>query len=300
MRTVVAVLRGGSNFEYDHSLKSGAEVLAALNSEKYEPRDVFISRKGEWHLHGVPVAPERALFGADVVFNALHGHFGEDGQAQALLKQLGVPYTGSDALASAVAIDKQRTREMAGDLGFRVAHGRVVEEAANIETLARELFRSMPQPSFIKPLYGGSGIGSLVAQDFSELQRSLEHAFAHANRVLVEEYIPGRAVSVGVIDHFRNEPTYALLPVPSDFGDAQKNQLTTAAKQMHQALGLRHYSSSDFVVGKRGIYFLESDSLPTLHRESALRRGLDAVGAKLSDFIEHVLQLARLPAQAGK
>ena len=293
MRTVVAVLRGGPSFEYDHSLKSGAEVLAALNSEKYEPRDVFVSRTGEWHLHGVPVSPERALFGTDVAFNALHGHFGEDGQVQALLRQLGVPYTGSDAMASAVTIDKQRTRDVAKKLGFKVAHGKVAQETPEVEALARELFRSTPQPSMVKPRMGGSGIGSSEAHSFAELQRALEHAFAHSTEALVEEFIPGRSVSVGVIDHFRNEPTYALIPVPSDFSQTQKDQLTAAAKQMHQTLGLKHYSSHDFIVGKRGVYYLEVDSLPVLHKESPMRRALDSVGAKLSDFIDHVLNLAR-------
>src|SRR3990172_1010615 len=120
MRTVVAVLRGGPSSEYDVSLKTGASVLEALDKEKYEPRDIFISRGGQWHLHGVEVAPERALFGADVAFNALHGEYGEDGSVQRLLERLGMPYTGSGAAGSAVAFNKNRTRELARKLGVKI------------------------------------------------------------------------------------------------------------------------------------------------------------------------------------
>ncbi len=293
MRTVVAVLRGGPSLEYDLSLKSGAEVLAALDQEKFEPRDIFISRGGEWHLHGLTVAPERALFGTDVAFNALHGAFGEDGEAQRLLEQLGVPYTGSNALASATAINKQRARNEVAKLGIKIAHGRVVDATDDIESLAHELFRTMPHPAMVKPIAGGSAMGTTKAETFAALEHALKVAFAHAGQALVEEYILGRDVSVGVIDNFRNEKTYALIPVPNDFKAGEKEQLLAAAKTVHEGLGLRHYSSHDFVVGKRGIYFLEVDSLPALAKDSTLRQGLHAVGAKLSDFIEHVIGLAR-------
>lgn len=294
MRTVVAVLRGGPSLEYEHSLKSGAEVLAALNQEKYEPRDIFISRGGEWHMHGVPVAPERALFGTDVAFNALHGQFGEDGGVQRLMQQLGVPYTGSDALASAIAFNKQHTRDEIAKLGLKVAHGVVVEHTGDIEALAHELFRTMPNPAIVKPVVGGSSIGVGVADNFNALQTALEQAFGLSPQVLVEEYIKGKDATVGVIDNFRNEATYALIPSPHDLlSQKEKNELTALAKKIHQGLGLSHYSASDFVVSKRGIYFLEVNSLPKLGAKSHWQEALGAVGAKLSDFVEHVLHLAR-------
>ena len=294
MRTVVAVLRGGPSSEYDVSLKTGASVLEALDKEKYEPRDIFISRGSEWHLHGVGVAPEQALFGADVAFNAMHGHYGEDGQVQRLLDRLGVAYTGSDALASATAFNKQRTKEAVQKLGVKVAHGIVVDDSGDIEELAHQLFRTMPHPAIVKPVIGGSSVGTTIANDFHTLQYALEQAFGVSDQALVEEFIRGREASVGVIDDFRNEKTYALLPTPHEtLSKKEKSDLIAIAKKVHDGLSLTHYSESDFILSKRGIYFLEVNTLPILTKESSLTRALQSVGAKLSDFLDHVINLAR-------
>jgi len=294
MRTVVAVLRGGPSREYDVSLKTGAAVLDALDKEKYEPRDIFISRDGTWHLHGVGVAPERALFGADVAFNALHGEFGEDGTVQRLLGQLGVPYTGSNAVASAIAFNKHLTKEQAKKLGIKLPHSTLVENRGDIDTLAHSVFRTFPHPAIIKPVAGGSRQGSMVAENFVQLQQGLAQAFDFGPQVLVEEYIKGKDASVGIINDFRNEPTYALLPTSHEIlSQKEKATLAAMAKQVHDGLGLSHYSQSDFIVSKRGIYFLEVNALPKLAKESSLGRALHSVGAKLSDFLEHLLTLAR-------
>jgi len=294
MRTVVAVLRGGPSFEYDTSLKTGAAVLDALDKEKYEPRDIFIDRNGQWHMHGIGVAPEKALFGADIAFNALHGHYGEDGQVQRLLEQLGVPYTGSSAVASAVSFNKQQTKYLAQNLGVKVAHGIMVENTGDIETLAHTLFRTFPHPAIIKPVTGGFSQGTTIAENFNQLQYALAKAFDFAPQALVEEYIKGRDATVGVIQNFRNESAYALLPAPNEIlSQKEKNSLIAIAKKIHEGLGLSHYSESDFVVSKRGIYFLEVNTLPNLAKESLFHKSINAVGSSFSHFLDHVIGLAR-------
>jgi D-alanine--D-alanine ligase len=293
MRTVVAVLRGGPSREYDVSLKTGASVLEALDKEKYEPRDIFISRSGGWHLHGVEVAPERALFGSDVAFNALHGHFGEDGQVQRLLERLSVPYTGSGPSASATAFNKHLTKQEAKKLGIKTPHSVVVENSSGIDTLAHDLFRTFPHPAAVKPVAGGSGQGFAVAENFAQLQSALAQAFDFGPQVLVEEYIKGRDASVGVVNDFRSESTYALLPTAHELlSQKEKAELAAAAKAIHDGLKLSHYSESNFVVSKRGIYFLEVNSHPKLGGESRLADALQAVGSKLSDFLGHMVSLA--------
>lgn len=294
MRTVVGVLRGGPSSEYDVSLRSGAAVLEALDKEKYEPRDIFIDRGGAWHLHGIGVAPERALFGADVAFNALHGYYGEDGQVQQLLEQLGVPYTGSGAVASATSFNKQQTKYLAQNLGIKVAHGVMVEHTGNIEALAHTLFRTFPHPAIVKPVTGGSSYGTTIAENFTQLEHALNKAFGFAPQVLVEEYIKGRDATVSIINNFRNQATYALLPTPNEtLSQKEKNDLITIAKKIHDGFGLSHYSESDFVVSKRGIYFLEVNTLPNLVKESLFHKSLNAVGSSLSHFLDHIIGLAR-------
>ena len=324
-KTTVAVLRGGPSREYNISLKSGAAVLEALDRERYEPRDVFIDRAGVWHVHGAPLSPDKALRNVDVAFNALHGEYGEDGRIQRELDLLGTPYTGAGSIASALSFNKQRTKDMVAALGIKVPHGAVLSRPADVspDILEREaltLFRSFPMPAMVKPIVGGSSIGMTFANDFSSLFAGLENAFEMSPRALVEEFIRGREATVGVIDDFRGESLYALLPAeivphqshsffdyeakydgstlelcPGRFTESEKQELMDAARRAHQALELSHYSRSDFIVSRRGIYFLEANSAAGvgLSKESILPKALQAVGTKLSDFLSHIIELAR-------
>lgn len=330
MRTVVGVLRGGPSSEYEVSLKTGATVLRELDKDKYEVRDLFVSRSGDWHLHGVPVRPEQALFGVDVAWNAIHGEYGEDGQLHSVLDSLGVPYTGSGAAASQLAFNKQHTKDLLVKNGIKVAHGIVVdvpEDMDEQERLVVELFRSMPHPAIVKPVIGGSSVGVSIADNFHALAAALQTASRISPQVLVEELIRGREATVGVVDDFRGQKTYALMPVeiipppkhffdyevkyngetiercPGNFSSAEKAELERAAKLAHELMGAAHYSRSDFILSPRGIYFLEINSAQAvgLTEGSLLPKALHAGGTKLSEFIDHVIDLVRLPAgKAGR
>lgn len=322
MRSVVAVLRGGSGPEYDVSLKSGAAVLRALDQELYEPRDLFVSREGQWHLYGAPVMPERALRGVDVVFNALRGPVGEGGGAGRLLEKLSVPYTGSCGAVSALAFNKSLTKQAVKKLGIRTPRALVVsidEVGGDTEHLARDIFRTTPLPAMVKPVFGGSSFGVGFADSYHALARALEQAFAHSPKVLVEEYIRGREASVGVIEDFRGEKIYTLLPVeivlqpaapffdyaakhganpgamraPGNFTEGEKAELARLARAVHQGLGLAHYSRADFVVSRRGIYFLEVNTAPALAEHGSLHHALSAVGTPFRHFLDHLISLAR-------
>ena len=318
-RISVGVLRGGPSSEYEVSLESGATVLAELDRSKYEPKDIFISRNGEWHVHGMPMSPERALRHIDVVFNAMHGEYGEDGTVQRLLDTFGVPYTGSEAMASAVAFNKQRTKDIVEKLGVRVPRGIVVEPTADHERQVIEVFRTFGVPAMVKPLIGGSSVGMTLARDFEALSSGFSHAFEVSPKILVEEYIKGREATAGVIDSFRGHDIYPLLPIeiilpaassffdydakykrddtkyicPGGFSSQEKSLIQQIAQKVHRVLGLRHYSQSDFIISPRGIYFLEVNSLPSPWPEA-----LEAIGTKLSDFFDHLISLARTPKSA--
>lgn len=322
MKTVVGVLRGGPSSEYEVSLKSGATVLQHLDRERYEPRDIFIGKDGQWHVHGTPMLPERALRGVDVAFNIIHGEYGEDGQLQRILDALAVPYTGSDAFASSLAFNKQSTKEVVSKLGIKVAHGVMLDKDAteDVEQAAVSIFRNFPHPAVVKPAIGGSSVGTTVVHNFHALEPALHKAFAISPKILIEEYVAGKEATVGVIDGFRNEKTYALLPieiippkkhgffsydakysgetierVPGNFSPEEKKELMTQARMVHEAMGLSHYSRSDFIVAKRGIYFLEVNNAAGcgMTEESLFPKAVGAVGAKLSDFLTHVVELAR-------
>ena len=319
MRTVVGVLRGGPSSEYDISLLSGAHVLGAFDTDHYDTRDIFIDKQGKWHSKGVEVQPERALQGIDVAFNVLHGEYGENGDVQRILEAVGTPYTGSDAFASTLAFNKHTTREIVTRAGIKVPSGIVVEQDGDVERLALDMFRTFPHPAIVKPVVGGSSVGMTHADSYHALHDGLHLAFAHSPKVLVEEFIKGKEATVGVIEDFRDEPLYALMPVeivpppthsfftyeakssgesiervPGNFSAEEKKQLMELAKQAHSVMGAGHYSRSDFIVSKRGIYFLEINSAAAvgMTKESLFPKAIAAVGSSMKDFLHHVVQLA--------
>jgi len=316
MKTV-AVLRGGASDEHDVSLKTGTCVLTNLSEDSFRPVDIFIDKSGAWHVRGVPMSPERALASIDVAFNALHGSYGEDGTVQRLLDRLGVPYTGSGALSSALAMNKVLTKEMLSKEGVLTARFKVLSVSPDLDKEILELFRSFPQPSVIKPAHSGSSVGLTLARSFDEFKTGVKKAFQHGSQVLVEEYIKGKEATVGVIDKLRGEESYGLPPVgivlpqghdlfdyeakysgecieecPGSFSKTEAEELQRLARLAHRTLGLRHYSRSDFMVTPKGVYFMETNTLPGLTEASLLPKELAAVGVSLPEFLEHVLDLA--------
>jgi D-alanine-D-alanine ligase len=323
-KTRVAVIRGGPSSEYDVSLQTGEAVLKNLPA-RYEGVDVFISREGAWHVHGIERTPADALKHVDVAFLALHGQFGEDGKVQRIVEHLGVPFTGSMAFPSALAMHKHHAKEalkqLAGSVGgmFKLAWHKIFTREEIEEKGIHILFREIPHPSIVKPVGAGSSVGITVVRAFHDLESALESAFTHGDQVMIEELIEGKEASCGVIEDFRDQRHYAMLPVeilphrgsdffdyqakyegnsteicPGRFDEATSRALQDAATAIHQALGLRHYSRSDFIVHpRRGIYFLEANTLPGLTPESLLPKSIAAVGSSLPEFLGHVIELAR-------
>jgi D-alanine-D-alanine ligase len=165
---------------------------------------------------------------------------------------------------------------------------------------------------------GGSSVGTAIAKTLLELESAIDDALQYSDQALIEEFIFGREATCGVVDNFRNESIYSLLPVeirkpsnatffdydakysgkseeicPGNFTAVEKEMIQKIAKEAHKALGLRHYSRSDFIIHpKRGIYILETNTLPGLTSESLLPKSLQAVGCSLSDFFDHLIKLA--------
>lgn len=313
-KLTVGVLRGGPSSEYDVSIRSGNAVLSNLSKEKYNINDLFIDKDGIWHKRGIPLTPEKILRNIDVAIIALHGEYGEDGTVQKILEKFGVPYTGSDSFSSYVGMNKFLTKEKVGVL---TPHYKTlgVSDTLHLDTV--NLFRSFLMPAVIKPISSGSSIGVSIVRNFNEFQEGIKRAFEYSSKVLIEEYIEGREATCGVIDSFRREEPYTLLPVeiippptnrffdydakysgksneicPGNFTDSEKKSIQDMAKQVHKELGLRHYSRSDFIVSPNGIYFLEVNTLPGLTEESLFTKSLSVVGSNMSEFLEHIVDLA--------
>jgi D-alanine-D-alanine ligase len=302
----VAVLMGGWSAEREVSLVSGAGVAKALEEEGYTVTAVDVQRD----LAGLM----RALSDPrpDAVFNALHGRGGEDGTIQGILEFLGIPYTHSGVRASAVAMDKDLTKQLVATVGVRSPKGLVLRRG---DLAAGQ--HPMPAPYIMKPVDEGSTVGVTLVR---EGQNSpLGEAWTYGDRVLVEEFIPGRELTVGVMAAPGAEPRalavteitfqaelydytakytsgHAVHTVPADIPEAVAEEAKRLAVLVHETLGCRGVSRSDFrwdhsKPGTEGLYFLEINNQPgmtplSLVPEQAAHVGI-SYGALVSWLVEN-------------
>ena len=309
-------MRGGPSLEHEVSLKTGESVLRDL-PKKYSAKDIFINKEGGWHLGGKPAHHDQIFRQIDVVFNALHGEYGEDGKVQRLLETFGVPYTGSGVIASALGMNKILARQAFKSAGLKVPSGLEIFLEKGLAETAKDIFKKMSPPWVIKYPSGGSSVGISIAHTFDDLAGALEKVSSFSSKILIEEYIKGREATCGVIDEFRKQKHYALPVVeiippakekffnyeakyggqtrelcPANFDMPTKRTIEEMAVAAHNAIGGRHYSRSDFIVSKKGIYILEINTLPGLTAESLLPKALNAVGSSRKEFLEHLITLA--------
>ncbi len=319
----VGILRGGPSAEAEVSLRTGQAVAKSINehlSDKYRPFDIIIDRNGNWTHEGNPISVTGLHSLVDVVFNALHGTYGEDGKIQSLLEWHKIPFTGSGSASSAIGMNKVMTKKILNSHGIKNPYAVVISSGEiqnEPESILRDLFNSFVMPAVVKPSASGSSVGVSIVRKFSDFYPALYNASAHSDEVIVEEYIKGIEATCGVIDHFRGERFYALPPVeirpaseffdynakygnetreivPATFSSKIKREIEELSKKIHEIMGLRHYSRSDFIIHpRRGIYTLEVNTLPGLTEESLFPKALRAVGSDLHHFIEHLLERAR-------
>lgn len=313
----MAVLRGGPSREHDVSLKTGHTILSNLPRELFTARDIYIDKQGLWHERGLPTTPDRVLRGVDVVLIGLHGAYGEDGEIQRLLEKFGVPYAGADSFGSYMAMHKVMAKEKAREAGLLIPKYRFVEREEDIVSISQEVNRTFLQPVIVKPARWGSSIGVSVVHGYAPLESAVRRLMTDgAGGVIIEELIKGREATVAVVEDLRGESLYGLPPVeiltppkgfysyeakygaasgevcPARFLKPVTEELLRHAKTMHGELGLRHYSRSDFIVSPKGIYYLETNALPALTKDSVFPQSLASVGVTLPDFFTHLTDLA--------
>jgi D-alanine-D-alanine ligase len=290
----IAVLMGGRSAERDVSLSSGRECAAALRSEGFEVVEIDA---------GPDLASVLADVRPDVAFNALHGRWGEDGCVQGLLEWLGIPYTHSGVLASALAMDKARAKQIFAAAGLPVARGMIV-----CREQARTAHPMMP-PYVVKPNAEGSSVGVYIVPEGAN--RPAQLADDMPETVLVEEYVAGRELTttvmgeeaLGVTDiiadgwydyHAKYAPGGSRHVVPAAVPDAITEACLAHALSAHRALGCRGVSRTDFRWDERrgaaGLVLLEintqSGMTPTsLAPEQAAHRGI-SFGALVRWMVE--------------
>jgi D-alanine-D-alanine ligase len=298
----VAVLYGGISVEREVSLASGQQVIAALRDAGFDVLPVEVGP--DLHALIAALSPK-----PDVVFNALHGRFGEDGTVQGVLDWLDIPYTHSGARASALAMDKLASRAVFAAAGLPTAPGLVVSCAA------LEAADPMPRPFVVKPINEGSSVGVEILRDGDNRRAVLAREWRFGDAALVEEYIPGRELTVGVLGEralvvteiapregfYDYEAKYApggshhVLPARVHPGAyARTLELAVAA---HRALGCRGATRVDFryddTRGEPGrLVLLEVNTQPGLTPTSLLPEQAAHVGMSFAELCTWTLERA--------
>ena len=347
----ITVLMGGTSSERDVSLASGVRVAEALRSRGHEVLSVdtahgILSAGDEQAMLGGKIVktipPDvqalvrlnaqlpstlRSLPSTDVVFLALHGGQGEDGTLQALLDLTNVPYTGSGHLASALAMDKDLSKHLFRAAGVPTADWRMApreglepagsgkREAGSGKTERREfrdqVLNELGLPVVVKPSKQGSTVGLNVVKKIEDLWPSIEEAFKHDDEVMVEQFIPGRELTVGILGD-EALPVGEIIPVheiydyeckytagmareifPADLTSEETSTVQELARRAFRALKLGGYARIDFRMSPDGVFYcLEANTLPGMTGLSLIPQAAQAAGISFPELCERIVQLA--------
>ena len=296
----VAVLMGGKSAEREVSLKSGSMVLAALkkkgvDAHPFDPQERDL----------LDLVKERF----QRVFIALHGRFGEDGTVQGVLEWLGIPYTGSGVLASALAMDKLRTKRMWAAEGLPTASYAVLEKDTDLKAVAKRL----GVPMFVKPASEGSSVGMTKVRKASALDEAFALAVNYDPVVIAEKFIDGPELTVAILGdrvlpiirivtprefydyeakYIANDTQYLI---PCGVTEKKEKALQALCLKAFRALGCRGWGRVDLMLDKRGKpYLLEVNTSPGMTDHSLVPMAARAVGISYEDLCVTVLEMARV------
>jgi D-alanine-D-alanine ligase len=307
----VAVLAGGRSSEHDVSLRSGAAVAGGLREAGHEAVEVTIGRDGRWSAPGgsVELDPGGGLLGAEAVFPALHGAFGEDGSVQGLLEWLDVPYVGSDVLASAICMDKLTLKRLFAQHGVPQVEFTAVEGNDWWGRCER-----MGLPLWVKPSRMGSSVGITRVEKLDRLDAAVELALRHDPRVIVEASASGREVECSVLGN--SEPEASLpgeivaqgvwydfeakyteggmeLRVPAPIGDEAIERVRELAVSVFSLAGCAGLARCDFFVEADGSVLVnEINTMPGFTDTSVYAKLFEASGVDYPTLCGRLVQLA--------
>lgn len=295
----VGVVRGGISHLYDESLETGATVLKVLRDHfpsTYQAVDILITKDGTWHIGGRPISSADLVNSVDVIWNALHGEYGEDGALQASLEALQIPYTGSSAAVSALVHRSSLPHEKAEALGLRPRASYLMPDYRTQDQIAPEVFfKEHAQNIFLKfsPPWHivPKTAHEIVAHTRAELLDGLRKAAEKPGDVLVREGVTGRPATVLVADNFRGKDVYTFIPRGVGLTSREKEALQRHAADLYSDLALRHYAEVGFIVHPKQTYLSHVHLMPVIRENAALVNSLHDVGALLPEFIDHILGL---------
>lgn len=341
----IVVLAGGTSTERDVSLSSGSKIYRALKNRGHQAVliDVYLgyesdepvteeifSQDTDWakDIQAVSAnAPDlsrlcelrkdggKSMFGpnvltlcnmADIVFLGLHGTGGEDGRIQAAFDLMGIPYTGTGYLSSALAMDKSISKQFFRAAGIPTPAGITLKNGEEADAA------SLPFPCMVKTVCGGSSVGTYRVEKAEDLPAALRDAYSFGESVIVEQFIEGREFSVGVIEgkalpvieiapiegfyDYKNkyQPGSTVETCPADLPEALTEKMQRYAEMAFEALGLTSYARMDFMMSSadQSIYCLEANTLPGMTPTSLLPQEAAVLGMSYEDLCEKLIDVS--------
>ena len=290
----IAVIMGGNSAEKDVSMKTGEAVYRACLANGFEVIPIVFddNYKDAFHM----------LKGVDIVFNGLHGTFGEDGAIQKWFEKNNILFTGSDSFSSQICMDKIKSKKIVRENNIRTPDWIELKEGVNLN----QAF----YPCIVKPNAQGSTFGLSYVNDFGSLDKAIKHSLTFDSNILIEEYISGREITVGVLD---NEvlPIVEILPkhklydyeckytpgmtnykCPIELDKSLKEQINIDTIKIFELLGCRSYGRVDYIIdNNNNHYFLELNTLPGMTSTSLLPIAAESSGISFNNLIKKIIRL---------
>lgn len=307
---VVAVVLGGPSSEAEISRITGGAIAAALREKGYNAKEVEL-------------VPDRLLsqlhaMNAKVVFNAVHGKYGEDGRLQSLLEAAGIPYTGCGVLASALSMDKSATKRFLQSAGIATPRCLILHkrECGDVAAVKEQVLREFGVPVVIKAASQGSSIGVYMIKNEAEIEPALKEAFDYSANVLVEECIVGKELTVAIMEEAGQPkplPVIWIAPhsgaydfhskytkgatdyhCPAPLGEAITAHVQQLAVAAYNVLGLSGVARIDLMLDEQGQgYVLEANTVPGMTATSLVPKAAAAVGISFPELCERILLSAK-------
>ena len=298
----IAVLLGGTSAEREVSLNSGNAVLVALRKQGYDAHPIDPKT--------FPVATLKEQ-GFDRVFNILHGRGGEDGTMQGLLEQIGLPYTGCGVMASALTMDKMRTKMLWKAFGLPVAEMEIVTTENRINLNPMAVVKKLGLPLMVKPSLEGSSVGLTKVKTVEELESAVDFALKFDRTVLIEEWLAGDEFTVPVLDG-EVLPSIKIVPegefydydakyisdntqyfCPAGLTEAREQELRRLVKEAYDVVGCRGWSRIDVMADAEGKFRLvEVNTNPGMTSHSLFPKSAATVGYSFEPLVEKILELS--------
>ncbi len=313
---------GGYSSEFDISLQSGRVVCENLDKNQYNSYPIHIYRHKWVYVDqtGAEYAIDRADFSLnitgskirfDAVFNAIHGSPGEDGLMQAYFELLGIPHTSCGSYQAALTMNKRDLLAVLRPHGIKTARFFALNQGDSVDPNA--IVQTVGLPCFVKPNRSGSSFGISKVKSASDLPEAIEKAFKEDSEIIIESFLDGTEVSVGVLNYKGSVtvlPMTEIVPeneffdfdakyhgksqeiTPARIAEDIAKKVAATAKRAYEVLGMNGFSRSEFIIVNGEPYMLEMNTVPGLTNESLLPQQARAAGITLTELFTNAVELA--------